>query len=391
MKTFTAFSFVALFFMSTFAFAEDQCSDLFTTKVTTDSLRTSMAIEANEDGKSKLRVEELKLSSDPKEAALELVRMILNNRSYALDEKNVLLKNKIEIGIPLTEGLTFIVNYESKSMTEPKFVIEDKILLVSTNKELKVTENLLDDHSYSLAKTEFNLPEIMGKEYAVTLKVPLTIEKEVLEKLDDYSKYFDHIQNKEKLRKILNLESPVKRMALLKLERAKVMFLEAFVKSPYKMMANAIFMGVIAAGSNYVINNYHDIPPFPHARVQQIIQSTEGPVAGVTANEAAEARQQLYELQVAANDKANEKSKVEQNKKATPADLKLNSFTLDHSAWIQNVKDPKNGTLHTYIVFAQDRTVTGDQDAVQFMTMEVNRVQNNSLIKYINAQQKLPN
>lgn len=232
------------------------------------SARVEVTKVSDENSHSKLHVEQLEFSKDPNQAVLELIRYLVNGRTFALEDKNVLIKNKMTLGIPLKNGYTFLVTYESKSNEYPLFVIEDKITLLSpSNKEFKLTDVLISPTEMKIAKSDFDMPEYFEKDLLVNLKIPLSIDATILAKLDGYAKYFEHIP-KEKLRKIFAQQSPVKRNMLLQIGRAKSMLNEAFLKSPFKIAAQAVFMAAIINGSGHIMTNYFTNPLPPSSTTQ---------------------------------------------------------------------------------------------------------------------------
>lgn len=74
------------------------------------------------------------------------------------------------------------------------------------------------------------------------------------------------------------------------------------------------------------------------------------------------------------------------------ADISLdhsNAFSKDHQTWIFEKADPYNKSVHTYIVFAQEKLTTAGP-GVQYMVMEISAEKYPQLINFIKDQGRIP-
>lgn len=363
-------------------------AEKFKIKVATDSDRTEMYKINDEGFHSRLKIEVKELSKDSDQAVLELMRLLVDGTTYALEDKNVLLKNKMSLGIRLNNGFTFLVNYESKSSTRPWFVVEDKILLLSpTNKEIKITDGIVDPISLKIAKSEFDMPDFFEKDSQVVLKIPLSVEPEVLKKLDSYAPLFEHMP-KEKLRKILAINSTFKRKAMLQLERAKSMFKKEIMKQPFKILLHGTIMGLISFGVNQAVStNGTDVFKHMNDKPAAVVEAATL-TASFSANEAL-AKAQYSELRKQIQQTAQEQHTTAGAEKSKDIIVAGGtSFTVNAKTFIFEQADPMNGSIHTYIVFAEDKVIK-NEPALQYFATEINAAKYAPMIQAIKSHQQI--
>lgn len=358
--------------------------------IQTKSPRVRMTTVSDEGLKSRLVIEEQPLSQDADQAVLEVMRLLLNNNDFVLNEKNVLEKNEMTLGIPLKDGLTFLVTYESRSSERSSFVIDDKIVLATPTSNHKITSNLKDPVNLRLAKSEFDMPDFFQKDTVINLKVPLSLNSNVLAKLKKFAALFEHM-DKDELRKILALESPFKRNALLRLGRIKSTFKNIVQKQPIKLAFNGAAMALITFGVNHFMTNQSNIDVFQHLNSKP---AAVVDVATTTASFSVE--ESLAKAQYATIRKEAQQKALSQKVSDSVSETKDliasggTSFTVNAHTFIFEQADPLNGSTHTYIVFAEDKVIgKAKAQALQYFAMEINAAKYAPMIKAIKAHQQI--
>ncbi len=376
------------------AWAISRCEGLFPEpitpyKVASDSNRIEiMRVSKNLDV-SKLQIEESAFSADPKVAVIELIRMLVKNSDYKLEDKNVLIKNKFTLGVPLKDGYSLMLSYESKSSTDPRFVLQDKILLVTpTGKEIKVTDELINSDSFKINKSEFKLDQLAETGLNFKLKAPLVVQGELLKNFSDLANYFEYF-DKQELRTLFNKsDSLFKIKTHLTLRKAKSVFYNVLIKEPFKFAIGGALMFAVfnshlfMADDAKVVGGGMATPVY----ISETFNKLQLPPGDK------DLKQQFAEIQL---------KSVEHQQSLNYSNLKFgdipihsqNSFSMKNNLFVFERVNENTLSTHTYLVFSNDisnQMSAANSLGMQYFVMEINAVKYERLIKYIKNNGLLP-
>lgn len=336
----------------------------------------------------KLTLEASTFSKNTDQAAIELMRLLLQNSSYVLEEKNVLNKNELVIGVPIKDGYFFEIAYKALANERSQFIIDKISLKTPTGADSKkVAEGFLKANAIELKKNEFEIGSILGAGINAKLKIPLIIDGPLLTKLDTLAKFFEYFR-KDEMRKLLQTNSMLKIRAVFEYRRARDVFFKVLFKEPMKTAIGFGFI-ILAAGS-LPFNQKTDVdlqPPVAYSRpayeiVSDRINGFQVPEQAITLKvEIAEINKQI-KTHFSENDSYN-------GPKYNEIDYPINAFSRQHNTWVFEKIDSYNKSIHTYIVVAEEKA-SPVGPGLQYMIMEIDAAKYPLLIKYIKDQGKIP-
>lgn len=364
--------------------------------VQSNSNRVELKRHTNTEAVEKLTIEVMDFSTKPDEASIEMMRLLVQNSSYVLEEKNVLTKGELSIGIPAKDGYFFEVTYKTMSSERSQFVVDKITLRTPTGTgSKKIAEAFLKPGEVKLKKAEHELGDILGAGINAKLKIPLVIDGPLLNKIDKLSKFFEFFK-KDELRNLLRTGSMAKIRLVFEYRRARDVFFKVLFKEPMKA---AIGMGFIILATGIATNPINMVsrstpePIATHVVAAAPRETSAYLVERINHIEIPQQAQQLrYEVV-----ELNKQIKTHFDSKALYSGPNLAEIRLDHSSafskahqtWIFEKVDQFNKSKHTYIVFAEEKaSVAGP--GIQYMVMEIDASKYPELIKYINSQGKIP-
>lgn len=351
--------------------------------IQTDSSRIEMTKVTNEGVSSKLFIEKAEFSEDVNTAVIEMIRMLVQNSDYKLEDKNVLTKNKFTLGIPIKDGYVLQLSYASKSNANPRFILQDKIALITpSGKEFKISDEIIDRDEIKINKSEFELKEFAILGANLKLKIPLVIDGLLLNKFSQLAEYFKYFK-KDELAKIFKSNNMLKIETLFQLRRAKSVFYNLLIKAPFKyMIGGALMFGIM--NYQFVAPTHTDVP------------LTQGPVISTAyiantiknlplPSHKAELKKEYTDLQ------AELSHKMQNYSNFNFLDMQLdtsNAFSRENNLFVYEKVNENTGSKHTYIVISQD--VSSNQSTgMLFSVVEISAAKYPNLIKYIKNQGKI--
>lgn len=363
--------------------------------VNSNSNRVELKRNTNSESIEKLIIEEMSFSAKPEEAAIEMMRLLLQNSAYVLEEKNVLTKGELTIGIAAKDGYFFEVTYKSMSTEKSQFIVDKITVRTPTGTgSKKVAEGFLKADKVQIKKAEHELGDILGAGINAKIKIPLIIDGPLLTKIDKLSKFFEYFK-KDELRKLLRTNSMAKIRLVFEYRRARDVFFKVLFKEPMKA---AIGIGFIILATSFSPNPIlmthqtpepiatHIVAAAPHdtsAYLLERINHMQIP------QQAQQLRHEIGEL--------NKQIKTHFDSKApyygpNLAEIRLDqssAFSIEHKTWIFEKTDQFNQSKHTYIMFAEEKA-SNVGPGIQYMVMEIGASKYPELIKYINFQNEIP-
>lgn len=379
--------FIAIYLLSSFAEALT-CKNLLTPSIELYSLpsnspRLEIIKMSNDEAYSKLFIEESNFSQNTESAVIEMIRMLALNSHFKLEDKNVLTKNKFTLGLHSSEGYVFELTYESKSNLNPRFVLQDKIVLITpSGKDFKVTDNLISRDELKIINSEFDLKDFAPMGRHLKLKVPLVIDGELLKKFSHLAEYFEYFE-KDELAQIFKSNNMLKIETLFKIRKAKKVFINQVIKGPFKF----IISGVLA----FSVFNSHLIVP-DHSANQPLLQNQtiSAPYVAKTINNLPipnnqiELKKEYHAFQA----EISEKLALKKYSSTAFFDIKLdvnNRFSQENNIFIYKKYNDNIGLAQTYAVFAKD--ISQNQVlGMQYLVVEISADKYKNLINYIDNQ-----
>lgn len=396
MKILVTIPLILIFLLGQVSGAAEQCRFYFGQPITTESSRVELLKIGETNLRSKIKIETQTLVENTNEAALDLMRLLVDGPSFILDEKIALLKDTMELSIPLKNGYWLLVSYDSRSMSGSRFVL-DKIFLLSEATKTKIADNMLlppntftfdaatPVEKLTLAKTDFELPEYFPKDYLLKLKIPLVVDGPSLEKLAQFAKYFDYFTKKDDLRKIINQKSPFKRKLLLQVGKAKSILTSVVLKQPFKIVVQGIMLGIAINGASYMMTNYNvNLNPFQAFSHQPSIVEKSTSFTQF-ASQSPEVKSQFKAVVEEAQQRLALNEPYTGPKISKTLMDSSNKFSINANTWIFEKNDPSENVKRTYIVFSEEST-NKNIDNIQYFILEIDATKYAALIQAIKAQ-----
>ncbi|AZZ36531.1 hypothetical protein CIK05_06920 [Bdellovibrio sp. qaytius] len=359
--------------------------------VQSQSPRVELVKVTNSPAPEKLVIENVNFSEKTDEAAIEVMRLLLQNSSYVLEEKNVLNKGELVIGIPAKDGYYFEVTYKSMSGERSQFIVDKISLKTPTGSESKkIAEGFLKAGELKLKKSEFEIGNLLGDGINAKLKIPLIIDGPLLNKIDKLARFFEFFK-KDEMRNLLKSNSMLKIRTVFEYRRARDVFFKVLLKEPMKaaiglgfiVLATSVSnmpMNVLGRGPEPIGNQVAAMAPretisFLQSRINQMnIPSAEVNIKAEISQLNAQIKTH-FSSNAAYNGPKLSEIRLDQE----------SSFSLMHQTFIIEKADEFNKSVHTYIVFAEEKASTVGP-GVQYMIMEINPSKYPLLIKLIKGQ-----
>ena len=365
-------------------------------KVQSNSPRVELKKHTNSEAPEKLVIEELGFSEKTDEASIEMMRMLLQNSSYVLEEKNVLTKGELSIGIPVKDGYYFEVTYKSMSSERSQFIVDKITLRTPTGTgSKKVAEGFLKAGEVKLKKTEHEIGDMLGEGINAKIKIPLIIDGPLLNKIDKLSKFFEYFK-KDELRKLLQTNSMLKIRTVFEYRRARDVFFKVLFKEPMKAAIGMGFILLATGISTSPINLMkHDNPTPVGEQVVMMAQRETGTYMQNKINgfdvpaQATQLKAEISEMNKQIQSFADSKAPYYGPNMSEISLDRTSSFSQQHQTWIFEKADAYNNSVHTYIVFAQEKSTTAGP-GLQYMVMEISAEKYPTLIKFIKEQGRMP-
>lgn len=365
-------------------------------KVPSNSHRVELKKHTNSKEPGKLVIEEFGFSQKIDEASIELMRMLLQNSSYMLEDKNVLEKDELSIGIPIKDGYYFEVTYKSISSERSQFIVDEITLRTPTGtKSERIAEDFLKSGEVKIKKAEHELGDILGEGINAKIKIPLIIDGPLLSKIDKLSNFFEYFR-KDDLRKLLKTNSMLKIRTVFEYRRARDIFINVLFKEPMKA---AIGMGFILLATGISTNPTNMISTKSQTSVgTQVVVMAPTEYGSYMQNkindfdipqQATQLRSEISELNKQIKSHADSKEPYYGPNLSEITVDHSSSFSKEHQTWILEKVDPYNQSVHTYIAFAQEKT-TSVGPGLQYMVMEISAEKYPQLIKFIKSQGRIP-
>ncbi len=353
--------------------------------IETDSPRLDMAQITNDGTHSKLFVEESGFSKDVNQAVIEMIRMLSANSAFKLEDKNVLTKNKFTLGVPIKDGYVLELNYESKSNINPRFILQDKIVLITpSGKEYKITDDLLQRDEIKINKSEFDLKDYAHLGRHLKLKAPLVVDGLLLKKFSQLADYFEYFKKAE-IANIFKSNSMLQIETAFRLRKAKDVFFNVLVKQPFKFMISGALMFAVMNTQLFV--PHHNVVPVAQD------QSISAAYIAKTINKLPipESQPQLKKeyltLQAELANKVQSHSFSHINFLEIQLDSK-NMFSQENNLFIYEKANENTGEKNTYVVFSNDIS-KNSMVGMQYLIIEIPAFKYANLINYIKNQGKI--
>lgn len=359
-----------------------------------NSNRVELVKLTNSAAPEKVTVEVMEFSKNTDEASIEVMRMLLQNSSYILEEKNVLTKGELVIGLPAKDGYYFEVTYKSMSGERSQFIVDKISLKTPTGSESKkIAEGFLRAGEVKLKKTEFEIGNILGAGVEAKLKIPLIIDGPLLNKIDKLARFFEFFK-KDEMRKLLQSNSMLKIRTVFEYRRAKDVFFKVLLKEPMKAAIGMGFIILASGVSNLPVNMLGSGPEPVGQQVTVMapretatyLQSRINQMAIPSTATALKAEVVALNAQIKSHYTSQE---VYTGPKLAEVLMSQNpAFSTDHQTFVMEKVDPMNKSIHTYLVFAQEK-VSVDGPGLQYMIMEIDAAKYPELIKVLKTQVKI--
>lgn len=356
--------------------------------ITSDSSRVRITKVAADHVVSRLNIQEGAFGRDVNQSAIELVRMLTHNSDFKLEDKNVLLKNKFTLGIPVKDGYILQLTYESRSNGAPRFILQDKLVLITpAGREIKITNELMSNDQLRLNQTQFELNEYGVRGLELNVKVPLVVEGALLNKfahLADYFRYF----KKEEVARIFQSNSMMRIESQFKLRKAKHVFHQVLIKEPFKfIIGGAIALTVM--NSQMFIHPAKEAPVSTPAAVELNLSYMNNTLNNIPipANQP-NVRAEFQQLRTDVAQRVATRSFAEINAYDVRIDPN-NMFSREHNLFVFTRVNENTGSTHTYLVFSQDVSQTAGQNrnlGLQYYVMEISATRYANLIRFIGSQ-----
>lgn len=323
------------------------------------------------------------ISENPQLATMELLKMMVHTTSYSLSDKNVLYKNSLELGMPMGDGYSLGLKYESDGRENPIFRLDAVEVVTPTGFTYKVSKEVLSRTSFSLAKDSFELPaDVYPHGRRIHAEIPLTIEGKSLTEIDRMSGSLE-LFNKTELREIADQKTYGTMKRKFFFRKTKALFKKYFIAAPFKTIANIAPTLLLASAISYGVASIPKttdvVPLAPQASwvTTSINQASARSVAP-------EVKIQFNQFMVEADAKIKSgASEVPQFGPASATAPKY-KFSEQHMTWVFEQKG-SDGVTKTFIVLTEESTGTAN-DPMKYLVMQIDPVKYAEMIKFIRTQ-----
>jgi hypothetical protein len=330
-----------------------------------------------------LKLKPKDISQDPQLATMELLKMMVHTTSYSLNDKNVLYKNALELGMPLSEGYSLGLKYESDGRDNPIFRLEAVEIVTPTGYTYKVAKEVISRISFKLAKDSFDLPaDVYPNGRRINAEIPLSINGKSLTEIDLMTSTLE-LFTKTELREIAEQKtySSMKRKFFFR--KTKDLFKKYFIAAPFKTIANIAPTLLLASAISYGVANLPKTADVVPVAAQASWASTSINQAS-SKSVAPEVKIQFNQLMVEADAKIKSgASEVPQFGPASAAAPKY-KFSDQHMTWVFEQK-ATDGSTKTFIVLTEEYKGTA-HNPMKYLILEIDPVKYAEMIKFIRSQ-----
>lgn len=323
------------------------------------------------------------ISENPQAATMELLNMMVHTTSYSLSDKNVLYKNSLELGMPMGEGYSLGLKYESDGRENPIFRLEAVEVISPTGYTFKVSKEVLSRTSFTLAKDSFELPaDVYPHGRRIHADIPLTIEGKSLTEIDRMAGSLE-LFNKTELREIAGQKTYGTMKRKFFFRKTKALFKKYFIAAPFKTIANIAPTLLLASAISYGVANIPktaDVVPLAPQATWVSTSINQVSARSITP----EVKIQFNQLMVEADAKIKSgASEVPRFGPASAAAPKY-KFSEQHMTWVFEQK-AADGSTKTYVVLTEESTGTA-HDPMKYLVLEIDPVKYADMIKFIRSQ-----
>ena len=316
-------------------------------------------------------------------ATMELLKMMVHTTSYSLSDKNVLYKNSLELGMPMGEGYSLGLKYESDGRENPIFRLEAVEIVTPTGFTFKVSKEALSRTAFRLAKDSFELPADaypLGRR--INADIPLTIEGKSLVEIDRMSGSLE-LFNKAELREIADQKTYGSMKRKFFFRKTKALFKKYFIAAPFKTIANIAPTLLLASAISYGVANIPktaDVVPLAPQATWVSTSINQAAAKSITP----EVKIQFNQLMVEADAKI--KSGASETPQFGPASTAAPKykFSEQHMTWVFEQK-AADGSTKTFIVLTEESTGTAS-DPMKYLVLQIDPVKYADMIKFIRSQ-----
>jgi hypothetical protein len=392
-KSFSTFIFIFLF-GALKAVSAPLCSDLIKQNlnpapetpnqiVSTDRINERVLINRMllSEKSTLLKFESKPLSPDHKIATMDLLQMMVHTTSFTLNDKNVLYKDELILGVPLSNGFSLQATYFADGRAKPSFALNSVELVTLTGETHRIVKSMLERDSHVISKKTVELnSDIYPAGYEITAALPVQIEGEALIQLKKITPDLE-LFDKTEIKKIAEEKtfSQMKRSFLARKTRS--LFKKYFVAAPFKSVANFLPTIFLASTISWSITNIN--------RDAQVLKPSAAWVqTGI--NEAAaksispEVKILFHELKAEAQAQIN--SGQAENPMLGAASLSADKYKFSdrHMTWVFEQADAQ-GQKQTYIVLT-DEVAGVAHEPIKYLIIKVDATKYKILIDHIKSQ-----
>ena len=322
----------------------------------------------------------------------EIILMMAQSRGLIISDKEVNEKGKLQLGMPIGNGFSIELKYESHSMEEPRYVLDHMDVLSPTGK-IVLSSNPIDMHDVrklARSKTNFEI-EAYGVGLDVMAKIPTLISGGVLREIQEMSPKLELLP-KDVIRQLSNEPT----LALLK-KKANRAYMKYYIK---RYLVRGVFKtafkialwplkGLALAGILYM--SAHTFNGFGNSTIQNMMRpmqptQSEWVYKSIQESVAGEGIPAAVKLQLTAleadlrTDSDTAANPVTENIALDQNAPKL-QVARDQYMWTTNITDPATGKTASIIFVSSDNR----HGQVNYTAIQVDPTKYAQLISYIKA------
>lgn len=323
------------------------------------------------------------ISDNAQTATMELLKMMVHTTSYSLSDKNVLYKNSLELGMPMGEGYSLGLKYESDGRENPIFRLEAVEIVTPTGYTYKVAKEVISRTTFTLAKDSFELPaDVYPHGRRIHAEIPLSIEGKSLTEIDRMSSSLE-LFNKTELREIADQKTYGTMKRKFFFRKTKALFKKYFIAAPFKTIANIAPTLLLASAISYGVANIPktaDVVPLAPQATWASTSINQVSARSITP----EVKIQFNQLMVEADAKIKSgASEVPRFGPASAAAPKY-KFSEQHMTWVFEQK-AADGSTKTYVVLTEESTGAANAP-MKYLILEIDPIKYTEMINFIRSQ-----
>ena len=323
------------------------------------------------------------ISANPQAATMELMKMMVHTTSYSLSDKNVLYKDSLNLGMPIGEGYSLGLKYESDGRENPIFRLEAIEIVTPTGFTFKVSKEALSRVEFKLSKDLFELPtDVYPAGRRIEAEIPLSIEGKSLTEIDRMSGSLE-LFKKPELREIADQKTYGTMKRKFFFRKTKALFKKYFIAAPFKTIANLaptlILASVISYGVTAIPRTAEVVKPVPE--VSWVNTSiNQASARAITPEIKIQFNQLLAEADTKIKSGASETPQLGPASTAAPKF----KFSEQHMTWVFEQK-AADGSTKTFIVLTEESAATANEP-IKYLVLQIDPTKYAEMIKFIRAQ-----